>query len=191
MMELSKKIEKVLEKHDFCICGEIIERYGRKGEYDVDLETYSPEGENVIVSLIYDGTEENFIAAFAEYANWFDAENHAEEWICLRGKNGVPESIKDLLEDAEWIKTTLLKVAEELNNLDEKSEELNSMNIGQFYNYVLKKFNISEDAGKLVTNILQFVKENYTDGDKQYRSLCDLLNGVVEISDQEVRMINL
>ena len=99
MMELSKRIEEVLEKFDFSLCGEISERYNEEGKYDIELETYSPEGEDIIVSLIYDGTEEGFIAAFVEYANDFDAEEHAEMWIESRGKNGVPKSIKDLLED--------------------------------------------------------------------------------------------
>ncbi len=122
MMELSNRIVELLEEYDFSLCGEIIERYNDKGNYDVELETYSPEGENVIVSLTYDGTEESFICAFVDYTNDFDAEEHAEMWIESRGKNGVPNSIKDLLEDAEWIKNTLMKIAEELNNLDEESE---------------------------------------------------------------------
>lgn len=115
MMELSKRIEDVLGKFDFSLCGDISERYNEKGEYDIEIEIYSPKGEDVIVSLIYDGTEEGFIAAFVDYANWFDAEEHAEMWIESRGKNGVPESIKDLLEDAEWQKNMFLEVAEALN----------------------------------------------------------------------------
>ena len=33
MMELSKRIEEVLEKFDFSLCGEITERYNEKGKY--------------------------------------------------------------------------------------------------------------------------------------------------------------
>lgn len=128
MMELSKRIEELLNEYDFSLCGEITERYGDKGRYDIELETYSPEGEDVIVSLIYDGTEEDFVREFIDYVNEFDAEEHAEMWIECRGENGVPESIKDLLEDAEWIKNTLLEVGEALNNLDEDSEEESSIN---------------------------------------------------------------
>ena len=86
----------------------------------MELETYSPEGEDVIVSLVYDGTEESFIREFSDCAYEFDTEYHVEMWIDSRGKNGVPDSIKDLLKDAEWIKNTLMQIAEELNNLDEK-----------------------------------------------------------------------
>lgn len=122
MMELSKRIEELLEKHDFSVCGEISERTYNNDGYDVELETYSPEGEDVIVSLTYDGTEEDFIRQFRSYAEGFDAEEHAEMWIESRGKNGVPDSIKDLLEDAEWIKSTLEEVADDLENIDNKKD---------------------------------------------------------------------
>lgn len=186
MMELSKRIEELLDKHDFNICGEITERYGDKGNYDIELETYSPEGEDVIVSLTYDGTEESFIAAFVEYANWFDAEEHAEMWIECRGKNGVPESIKDLLEDAEWIKDTLLEVAEALNNLDGES---GNMDREQFYNYILENFSISGDAGRLIDNILQFVESHYTEENEQYNVLCSLLDGTIGLTDNEIKKV--
>lgn len=189
MMELSKRIEKLLEKFDFSLCGEISERYSKKGEYDIELETYSPEGENVIVSLIYDGTEEGFIAAFVEYANWFDVEEHAEMWIESRGKNGVPSSIKDLLEDAEWQKNTFLKVAKALNSLDEESEELESMNREQFYNYILKNFSISETVGRLIDNILRFVESHYPEENEQYNVLCSLLDGIIGLTDNEIKKV--
>lgn len=188
MMELSKRIEEVLERFDFSLCGEISERYNEKGKYDVDLETYSPEGEDVIVSLIYDGTEEGFIAAFVDYANYFEAEEHAEIWINIRGKNGVPESIKDLLEDAEWQKNTFLEVAEALNSLDE-SEELSSMDREQFYNYIVENFTISGEARSLIDNILQFVETHYTEENEQYNALCSLLDGTIGLTDNEIKKV--
>lgn len=191
MMELSKRIKELLEEYDFSLCGEITERYDEKGKYDVELETYSPADEDVIVivGLIYDGTEKSFISAFVDYANSFDAEEHAEMWIGSRGKNGVPKSIKDLLEDAECIKDTLMDIAKKLNNLDEDLEELSSMNREQFYNYILENFNISEEAAKLINNILQFVELNYHEEEMQYSALCDLLDGTIGLSDQEIRRV--
>lgn len=188
-MKLSKRIEEVLEKFDFSLCGGIPERYNEKGKYDVDLETYSPEGEDVVISLIYDGTEEGFIAAFVDYANWFDAEEHAEMWIEERGKNGVPESIKDLLEDAEWQKNTFLEVAEALNNLDNESEELESMNRDQFYNYIVENFTVSGEAERLIDNILQFVESRCTAQSEQYNALCSLLDGTIGLKDNEIKKV--
>lgn len=189
MMELSKRIEDVLEKFDFSLCGDISERYNEKGKYDIEIETYSPEGEDVIVPLIYDGTEEGFVAAFVDYANWFNAEEHAEMWIESRGKNGVPESIKDLLEDAEWQKNMFLEVAEALNHLDNESEELESMDREQFYNYIVENFTISGEAGRLIDNILQFIEAHYPEENEQYNALCSLLDGTIGLTDNEIKKV--
>ena len=191
MMKLSKRIEELLERHDFSVCGEISERTYNNDGYDVELETYSPEGEDVIVSLTYDGTEEDFIRQFRSYAEGFDAEEHAEMWIESRGKNGVPDSIKDILEDAEWIKSTLEEVADDLENFDneEDTEELSTMNREQFYQYILDNFSISGEAGRLINNILHFVEENYTEENEQYRVLCDLLDWTIGLSDAEIKKV--
>lgn len=190
MMELSEKIIEVLEAHDISLCGEISERTYNNDGYDVELETYSPEGEDVIIPLIYDGTEEDFIRQFERYAEDFDAEEHAEMWIEGRGKNGVPDSIKDLLEDAEWQKEMLLEVAKDLNGLDDEETETNGyMNREQFYQYILDNFSISGEAGRLINNILHFVEENYTEGNEQYMALCDLLDGTIGLSDAEIRKV--
>lgn len=192
MMELSEKIIEVLEAHDISLCGEISERTYNNDGYDVELETYSPEGEDVIVSLTYDGTEEDFIRQFRSYAEGFDAEEHTEMWIEGRGKNGVPDSIKDLLEDAEWIKSTLEEVADDLENIDneeEDTDELYTMNREQFYQYILDNFSISDEAGRLIHNILYFVENNYTEENEQYRVLCDLLDGTIGLSDAEIKKV--
>ena len=190
MMELSERIIEVLEAHDISVCGEITERTYNNDGYDVELETYSPEGEDVLVSLTYDGTEKDFIREFNDYAEGFDAEDHAEMWIECRGKNGVPDSIKDLLEDAEWIKDTLMEIADELKELDEEPEESDGyMNREQFYQYILDNFNISGEATRLINNILHFVEENYTDENEQYMALCDLLDGTIGLSDAEIRKV--
>lgn len=189
MMELSKRIEGILKKHDFSICGDI-ERYDEKEKYDIELEIYSPEGEDVIVSLTYDGTEDSFITSFNDYANEFDVEEHAEMWIENRGKNGIPESIKDLLNDAEWINNMLLKVADKLNNLDEDPEmESESMDREQFYNYILENFSLSGEAERLIDNILQFVESHYSEKNEQYNALCSLLDGTIGLTDNEIKKV--
>lgn len=181
MMELSKRIEEILEKHDF-IYNEISERYREKGQYDIDLETYSPEGEDVIVSLTYDGTEEDFIREFTNYANGFDVCEHVEMWVDSRGENGVPDNIRDLLEDAEWIKKIFMEIAKELNNLDH-------MNRKQFYQYILENFSISREAGALIDNILRFIEWRYKEENEQYRVLCELLGGTIGLSDDEIKRV--
>lgn len=149
-MKLSKKIISVLEQHDVYVCGEIRKGY-KKGEYDIELETFSPLGEDVLISLTYDGTKADFIREFAEYADDFDAEEHAAMWIEYRGMRNVPNSIKDLIEDAEDIKEMLSRVAAALKGINEKPNCVNRSNGGtkcvmesETYKY-LRQFMISNN----------------------------------------------
>lgn len=106
---ISKEIRGVLKKHDMTVHN----RGERDGEFYREIEFCSNEGEDVIETIWYDGTSEDFKRAFVKNAEEFDAEEHAEMWIKLRGKKGVPESIMDLIDDAMWIKNELLTVADE------------------------------------------------------------------------------
>ena len=111
MKKLSKRIIGILEDNDFGVCS--IDEQG--GEYCAEIETYSPAGEDVIVSLWYDGTSKDFVRAFVEYADDFDPDEHAEMWVDHRGEGGCPSSIRELIDDADAIKNTLMRVAEKLS----------------------------------------------------------------------------
>ena len=113
-MELSKNIIEVLEGKDWSIY-DITEQDGR---YYVEIENYSPEGENLIETVWFDGTDNGFIEGVRELADSFDPEEHAEMWIEGRGKNGVPASIRDLLDDADAIKEMLEELADALEKID-------------------------------------------------------------------------
>lgn len=71
----------------------------------VELETHSPLGENVIIKIDFDPEDpvESFIDNLKDYYQNFDPEDHAAPFIEHRGKNGVPDSIRDLVDDAEAI----------------------------------------------------------------------------------------
>lgn len=107
---LSERTIQILENNDM----KIFDRHEQNGEYTSEIEFYSPEGEDVIETIFYDGTNEGFIRELKAHAVNFDADEHAEMRIEGRGKRGVPESIRDLITDAEWIKDTLLSVADKL-----------------------------------------------------------------------------
>lgn len=108
---LSERTIEILENNDM----KIYDRCEQDGEFTREIEFYSPEGEDVCECIFYDGTDESFIKAFRINAENFDANEHAEMWIRNRGQvGGVPESAKDLITDAEWIKNTLLSVADGL-----------------------------------------------------------------------------
>lgn len=109
-MKLNKKIISTLESSDFRVCSV----YKHNGEVCAEIETFSPAGEDVIIAIWYDGTSKDFIQKFRGYAEDFDADEHAEMWVDSRGKNGVPSTIRELIEDADEIKSMLLDMSEKL-----------------------------------------------------------------------------
>ena len=72
----------------------------------VDMQKYSPAGEDFYITV--DFNEENPVESFLEYLEVcyenFDPDEHAEMWVDSRGKNGVPGSIRELIDDADAIK---------------------------------------------------------------------------------------
>lgn len=80
---------------------------------------------------------ENFPESVREYANNFDADEHAEMWIEARGRvNGVPNSIRELIEDAEEIQEMLNELADTLvkdENNKENLEELKQYKENYYY----------------------------------------------------------
>ena len=114
MKKLHDSILDVLEENDFSVCS-IDEQ---SGEWVAELEWYSPAGEDVIATIWFDGSDADFIRSFRDYAEDFDAEEHAAMWINSRGENGVPDSIRDLLDDADAIDAKLCEVARYLESAE-------------------------------------------------------------------------
>lgn len=61
----------------------------------------------------------------------------------------------------------------------------------EFKEYVVENFNISGESHRLISNILEFVETRFCDEDEQYNALCDLLDGTIGLSDNEIKQINL
>ena len=74
----------------------------------IELETSSPAGEDLIVTV----EAENFVDNVKAYAASFDQEEHIAMWVEARrsGTRGVP-SIKELVEDAQAIDDMLRELA--------------------------------------------------------------------------------
>lgn len=110
MKKLNKKIIKILENNDFAY-GEVTEQ---DGEYYIELNQYTPEGEDWWETIWFDGTSKGFIEAVQDRAYNFDVDEEAEIYVSMRGQNGVPSSIKALIEDAEWKQETLEDLSRDL-----------------------------------------------------------------------------
>jgi len=110
-IKLSVKTVDIVENNGFSL-EEIIEQ---DGKYYVEMNQSTPEGEDWWETVWFDGTDEGFAEAIMDRLNNFDVDEETEIFIEGRGTNGIPSSIKDLIEDAEWKQEQLENLANELN----------------------------------------------------------------------------
>ncbi len=68
-------------------------------------------GQDICVDLEYDGTPQDFVKQFEEYAENYDVDDEVEQYAGLRGTNGVPSSFRTLVADCEEAKKTLNEIA--------------------------------------------------------------------------------
>ena len=71
-------------------------------------------GQDIPTEIDFDGTAEDFVKQFTKCAEAYDVDEEVEIFVDMRGKNGVPESVREILEDCEEAKDTLMKIAEKL-----------------------------------------------------------------------------
>lgn len=79
----------------------------------LELENHSPAGEDLIFSI--DGKD--IPVEVRDYAEDFDKDEHVEFLVGGRGKRGAPETVRELLEDAEAIQKMLDELAEALESV--------------------------------------------------------------------------
>lgn len=99
-MKIHPKYIDVLESLDWRVCD-------YTGDGRIEIENYSPAGENLIVCV----EVENFPESVYEYARDFDVDEHAAELIANRGENGIPDSVLVIAEDAYKIRDMLKELA--------------------------------------------------------------------------------
>ena len=110
---LNQKIIDTVEKNGFSI--HEVEKHGN--EFIVEINQGTPLGEDWWEAIWFDGTNDRFVEAIRDRYNNFDVDEETEIWIENRGKNGVPSSIKALVEDAEWKESELERLANDLEEL--------------------------------------------------------------------------
>lgn len=113
-MKLSNKIINAAENNGFSI--HEVEKQGE--DFYIEINQYTPCGEDWWEIIWFDGTDEGFIEAIKDRYNGFDVDEETEIWIENRGKNGVPSSIKALVEDAEWKERTLGELYDQLEEIE-------------------------------------------------------------------------
>lgn len=73
----------------------------KNGWYYALLEQSTPLGEDWCLEFDYKNITD-LVNQIIEYSCNYYADDEAEIYINIRGKNGVPSSIRDLLKDADW-----------------------------------------------------------------------------------------
>lgn len=114
MKKFDEKILNTLDSFDF-VYDEVEEQ---DGEFYLEINQSTPEGEDWWETIWFDGTSESFVEAVRNRADNFDVDEEVEVWIEGRGKNGVPESIRALVEDAEWKENILEELANALERFE-------------------------------------------------------------------------
>lgn len=72
-------------------------------------------GQDIPTEFTFDGTAEDFVKEFTEAAKRYDVDEEVELYAGMRGKQGVPNTIRELMDDCREAKDTLMKLAEKLN----------------------------------------------------------------------------
>lgn len=110
-LNISKKLVDVIEKRGF----KISETLEQDGMAETELGFYSDAGEDVIVALFHDNTDKGFIEALVRWSNDFDPEEHAVMWYEAKDRvYGVPQTLRELLDDAEMIDETVASLVADL-----------------------------------------------------------------------------
>lgn len=128
MKTLSKEIIEVIEEEGFSV-----QVCKQQNGYCADLNRSTPLGEDWWVGIVFDETEEDFVNEVRDYYIGFDPDDEVEFYIQGRGKNGIPNSIRALLDDQDWKDEKLKSLSDALDNYiynkddedeDEDAEEM-------------------------------------------------------------------
>ena len=118
-LTLNDEIIRILEEHDFSYS-----EVNKQGdECYIDLSQYTPAGEDWYVCVLFDGTTKSLIESIEKIVDNFDVDEEVEIFIDNRGKNGIPSSVRTLIEDAEWKLETLQSLADALEDLELDEED--------------------------------------------------------------------
>ena len=91
----------------------------------VDFETWSPAGQDVILSEFYKRFDDIPEKLYERYCG-FDVDYEVEMWLEAKnhGSRGIP-GVRTLVEDAEWQEAEILKLSDELRDaLEERRTDV-------------------------------------------------------------------
>lgn len=113
-MSLSRKMQQIVEENGFVV--RCIDNEG-KGSLTV-IRQCTPCGEDWMEDIWFTGDDDSFVNSVLRLYDGFDVNDETELFIPVRGKYGVPSSIKEILNDAEWKKDKLKSLVDSLVSFD-------------------------------------------------------------------------
>ena len=141
------------------------------GSMTIEIENTSPAGEDLVETIWLTGTEEALPSDFYEFWNNFDPDEHAEMWLAQRGKNGVPLSIRELINDADAIDEMLKRLCEEVESIVKQRSSESKI---EYFGYKFDPAYVKAHSGEF----MDMLAEGYSpqNGFIQACNLHDVLN---------------
>lgn len=159
---------------------------------DVDFQYYTNYGQDCHMNITLAEDFDKFTDEIYSYYENYDVSEETALWIdeSGHGKNGAPYDIEDILNDMKEFESAIYKLWKKLNT-EALNENSGYMDKEEFMNYIAENYNISAEAHRLIGNILNYVANHYTEEDEQYNILCEMLDGTIGLSDNEIKKIIL
>ena len=112
-MTLQEKWEEIYDVLDDMNVRYNTEYCGSKTEALIEFWTHTA-GQDIPTEFDYDGTPEDFVKQFTERAENYDVDEEVGVYVDMRGKRGIPNTVRELLDDCQEAKDTLMKIAGKL-----------------------------------------------------------------------------
>lgn len=121
----------------------------------------TPAGEDFYFNLA-GKNEQEWEQSLREYARKFDVDEHVESFISLRGSHGIPDSISELVKDAEWIKNRLEELVDSMSKYN-----IYDMQVRDYYEKGISLQHAKEMAVRLIERAVEEDDEEYRDHNKR------------------------
>ena len=127
-------------------------------------------GQDIPVEIDFDGTAEDFVKKYVEYAENYDVSEEVELYVESRGKNGVPSTVRELLDDCQEAKDTLMEIADRFQVAIGLKEDTKKYRL---HARVTKEIELTQDQAERMRNYvngcvehaeIDDIKEMFTNG---------------------------
>lgn len=155
-------IDEICEKNNFyCNIDETMYADGA----GIEISQYTPEGEDWYETFEWNNNDmQVFLDSLKSRIDGWDSEDEAMPYIEMRGKNGVPSSVRDLLDDADWKLEQLKALYTDLINYDANNN----------YTTVEKKTEARLTDYLGILEIRDILQQNPATADKEFAILDDM-----------------